>query len=354
MIGVGHAGMSVLGRLGTRDFRLRAHDIDPAKVAGLQALGGLNVEGAPKTFAPVELVTTDLAAAVKGAAVIVVCTYGTAHAEVARQLAPFLEPQQIVVLLQGNFGGALLFRSVLDRNGAAGRGDIAEMDASPFGAKVLGTDRVLLTGKKERWQLAAMPASRTQPILDRIAAAFPGMVAAANLLHTGFSDLGGIFHVGGIITNVGRVESDEAYHFYGSNMTPSVCNLLERLDGERVAVAHAYGIDLPDAKSWLAATYDLPGDTLQGMLHAMVERGYRYAPAPKSLAHRYLSQDAPCVLVPISAFGKAADVATPVTDAAIQIASALTGRDFMKEGRTLEALGLQGKSVEGIAAHVSQ
>jgi len=41
-------------------------------------------------------------------------------------------------------------------------------------------------------------------------------------------------------------------------------------------------------------------------------------------------------------------VTTPVIDGLIALSGATLGQDFVKEGRTLESLGLAGKSVEAI------
>jgi opine dehydrogenase len=349
VIGAGMGGKGLLGQLGASGVRVRACDKVEAQVAGIRAVGGLHVEGkTPRDFAPVELATTDLRAAVDGASVLIVYTYGGDHAEVARQLAPLLVDGQTIVLIQGNFGGALIFRAALKAAGCKATVDVAEMDASPYGVKVMAPDRVHLSGKKESWQMAALPTSRGSAVAARIGHAFPGMVVAPTVLHTGFVDLGGIFHVGGIITNVGRVEGPDPYNFYAANMVPSVCNLLEALDAERLAVAKAYGVDLVPASVWLARTYNLQPNSLHENLKVMSQTRYLNAPAPKSLTHRYLVQDVGCALVPTSELGRVAKVPTPASDGAIAIANALTGRDFRREGRNLHALGLDGLSLAEI------
>jgi hypothetical protein len=55
--------------------------------------------------------------------------------------------------------------------------------------------------------------------------------------------MGGLFPIAGIVTNVSRVEDSESYHFYAANMTPSVCNVIEAMDAERIIVAKAYGVE---------------------------------------------------------------------------------------------------------------
>jgi hypothetical protein len=72
--------------------------------------------------------------------------------------------------------------------------------------------------------------------------------------------------------------------------------------------------------------------------------GYRnqWTPTPRSMAHRYVTEDVPCGLVPMSALGDAVGVATLVIDGLIALSSATLGRDLAREGRNLEHLGLAG------------
>ena len=171
-------GKGLAAQLGIDGLRLRIHDVDDAQVAGIRAAGGLNVEGRDKNFAPIEMATTDLAAAVKGADVLLVSIYGNHHADLALQLAPVLSDGQTIVLIQGHFAGALLFKTALDRAGCKAKVDVAEMDGYPYMLTVKTSDTVLLTTTKKKWQLAAMPQSRTAAVLEKIGSAFPGLVPA--------------------------------------------------------------------------------------------------------------------------------------------------------------------------------
>ena len=104
------------------------------------------------------------------------------------------------MLLQGNFGGALLFRRALEAAGCKVPVDVAEMDASPFGARILAPDQVVLTGLKQEWRLASAPARRINAVFSRVVQAFPGMRPASNLFETGFCDVGAVFHAVGVVT----------------------------------------------------------------------------------------------------------------------------------------------------------
>ena len=108
IIGAGSGGFGLLTNLGCAGYRIRLHDLDDTKLAAIREHGGVDVEHGPRPFAPVDLATTDLAAAVAGADLLIFVTGGTTHAALARAAAPFLEEGQLVLLIQGNTGGALI------------------------------------------------------------------------------------------------------------------------------------------------------------------------------------------------------------------------------------------------------
>lgn len=353
VVGVGMGGKGLLAELGINGFRLRAFDKDDAQVAGIRAAKGIHVDGRAKNFAPVELATTNVAAALEDAKVILASVNGDDHAPLARDLAPHLRDGQIIVLIQGHFGGTLVFRKALDGAGCRAKVQLAEMDGYPYMMTVRAPDRVELTTYKEMYQLVALPASRSKAIVDEIGFAFPGLVAGPNLMQTGLADLGSVFHACGIVTNVGIAEAGKPYNFYAHNMTPSVCNLIEAVDRERVAVAKAYGIETPDVFKWLATTYNRKEMSLHWSMQANAVTHYRYSPAPNSLSHRFLVTDVGSGLVAWSSLGKVAGVATPAIDSVVHIAGALTKRNFFEEGRNLRNLGLEGMVVKEILKFVT-
>jgi len=69
---------------------------------------------------------------------------------------------------------------------------------------------------------------------------------------------------------------------------------------------------------------------------------YQATGTPKSLDHKFITEDVPTGLIPMSALGRAAGVRTPAIDALIETVRNMTGKDFAAEARTLERLGLSG------------
>ena len=151
---------------------------DDTRLAAIRARGGLDVEIDGKTaFSPVERVTTDLAAACGGAAVIAVCTGGTYQAGVARGLAPLMRDGQTVLLIQGNTGGSLAFRRGLDGEGCRAAVDIAVMDNYPYSCWRVSPTRIKPIVTKKGLQIITLSDSDVakmkqlaKPIIDNAVA----------------------------------------------------------------------------------------------------------------------------------------------------------------------------------------
>jgi opine dehydrogenase len=136
-------------------------------------------------------------------------------------------------------------------------------------------------------------------------------------------------------------------------MSPSVCKVAEGIDKERLAIGKALGYDLQSQIQWLKETYSLEGDTLYDVLQSSGVYGGHGADAPKTLSYRYLTEDVPFLLVPVASFGRALGVPCPLIESVVLLAGTINDRDFYKEGRTLEKLGLPGFGLEDIAKTLS-
>ena len=76
--------------------------------------------------------------------------------------------------------------------------------------------------------------------------------------------------------------------------------------------------------------------------------------APKSVTHRYVTEDVPYLLVPMLELASAAGVQAPVVDAVVTMWSAILDRNFREDGRTMKRLGLEGMSVRQIMDHAER
>jgi opine dehydrogenase len=337
---------------------VRLHDIGDAPLAELRARGGIEVEKPDGGgFAPIELATTDLAAAVDGADIIIVVTGGNHQATVATALAALVRDGQLILLIQGNTGGSLMVRRALDAAGCRASVDIAEMDNYPMSCWRPAPTRVKPIVTKRFLQIAAFPGHRGAAVAARLAPLFPTATAAPNVIHTGFTNANAMLHVANCVANAAPIERAQPYRFYAEGVTPAVARLYQAIDAERVAVAAALGATVPSLADWFDRTYGVREANLVETCRKLSTNSdgpYQATGTPKSLEHKYVIEDVPTGLIPMSAIGHAAAVRTPAIDALIAIVRHMTGKDFAAEGRTLDRLGLAGMDAAQIRKAVEQ
>jgi len=351
IVGAGIGGIYLAAELGIAGYKLRLHDIDDARLADIRAFGGIDVEGERDRFAAVERATTDLRSAVDGADIVIIVTGGNAQATVARSLVPVLRDGQVILLIQGNTGGSLIVRRALDEAGCRADVAVAEMDNYPYSCRRLSPTRIRPIVAKRWLQIAAFPGNRIATVHQRLSPLFPQAVAAPNVFYTGFTNANAMLHVANCVANAGRIEGGESYKFYADGVTPAVAHLYQAINRERVAVAAALGAVVPTLEDWFDRVYGVREASLVETCRRLTfntDGPYQATGTPSSLDHKFITEDVPTGLIPMSALGAEAGVPTPTIDALISIVQTMTGNSFAAEGRTLARLGLGGMSAAEI------
>jgi opine dehydrogenase len=356
VIGAGHGGKAMAAHLALMDFHVTLYTRTPGHVAAIAARGGIDLEsydGGPHGFGQLALVTSDMQAALAGADVVMVVVPSSAHAAIAAAAAPFLRDSQIVVLHPGRTCGALEFAKVLADRSCLADVTVAEAETFLYASRSDGPAQTRIFRIKEAVPLAALPATRTQRVLEALHDAYPQYIDGINVLHTGLNNMGAIFHPALTLLNAGRIESTHGdFQFYIDGVTPSVAGVLEVLDRERVTVAASLGIRARSAMDWLEMAYNASGANLNEAIHN--QPGYYGIKAPSTLSHRYIFEDVPMSLVPIAALGQHYGVSVRGMDSIIQLACIIHKTDYWRRGRTPEKLGLAQLSVSELTRYVNE
>src|SRR5436190_871613 len=91
VLGAGHGGLALAAYLSTQGHRVALWNRSPDRLAPVEALGGihLTVPGTSPTFAPIGMATTHMASVLSSTRRVLVAVPASAHAEVARECAPY-------------------------------------------------------------------------------------------------------------------------------------------------------------------------------------------------------------------------------------------------------------------------
>jgi len=354
VLGAGNGGKTMAAHLALMGFKVTLYNRTPESIAPIKARKGIELdgpEGCPHGFGRLHGVTSDMAEAAAEADVLMVVVPATGHAPIAHNLAPHLTDGQIVVLHPGRTGGSLEFHKQLREQGCVADVTVAEAETLLYACRSDGPTQARIFRIKDAVPLAALPATRTQRVLEALADAFPQFIPGETVLHTGLNNMGAIFHPALTLLNAGRIESTGGeFQFYIDGVTPSVAHVLDGLDRERVTVAAAVGIRARTAREWLKLAYNATGDTLYEAIHN--QPGYRGIKAPPTLNHRYIWEDVPMSLVPIAALGERYGVEVKNIQSIIRLACVVHQTDYWRRGRTLDKLGIVQLSVGELDRYV--
>ena len=351
VIGAGNGGQAISGYLALQGYEVALYDIVEEKIAELQKLGGIHLMGRIKGFGKLSCITTDIAEAVKGAEIIMVTTVANAHKAVARSLAPIIEEGQVIILNPGRTCGALVFKQALVENGCTQKFYLGEAQTLVYACRIIENGTVNIIGVKDEVLLAGLPSKDTAYILSKITPMYPSFVAADNVLRTSLENIGAMFHPCVCLFNAATIERHDEFWFY-RDMTDRVAAFIEKFDEERLAVGKAYGIELLGVNDWIKFAYkDTEGDTLCERMKN--NPAYHDIKAPGTIFTRQLTEDIPTGVLPIMELGRAAGVDTPLLASMVTMVEALLGQDLHTNGRTLNRLGLEGKSKAQILDYIT-
>jgi opine dehydrogenase len=315
-------------------------------LTGVKEQGGIQLDvrgdaGVVPGFATIDLATSDIEEALRGAQIIFMVVPSYAQRIFGEMAAPYLQNGQIIVLSPANFGGAMELAQIIEKAGNPADVIIVETECMMYSGFKDGPTSVWVSGYKHGMKAVAFPANRTNSAMTLIRQVYPEWEVAANVMETGLRNVNTVFHAPIMVLNAGRVEAEGEFLFYWDGVTPSVGRVIEAVEAERMAIGKALQLNLTPNRDVLIEWYGHSGCKGDTLSEAMATNPvYEWDDAPKTLRHRFLLEDIPFGMVPMESLGRIAGVPTPNTTAIIELACALVGEDMRKESRTLEYLGL--------------
>jgi opine dehydrogenase len=351
VLGAGHAGRGLAGYLSIHGFDVSLYNRTIANVKNISKISGIKVQGFYDSFAHLSLITDDIAKAIEDRDILIVVVPAQAHTFFAKTMALHLQSGQTILLMPGRTGGALEFAQILRSQSHINRILLGEAQTFSFVSRITGTDSVLVSKVKNSTKVSAFPASHNHRFLRSLRRLPITFSMADDVMETSLDNVGAMLHPTPTILCAGLLESKEGgYNHYHDAISESVGRLIERMDVERINVSREYVSQPVSLLEWLRTTYDAEGTTLCDCIRSI--DAYDDVGSPSSLNHRYVFEDVPTGLVPISYLGRLAGVETPAIDAVINIACQLYDCDFWSSGRNLEDMGLEGLNPSEVSDYV--
>jgi opine dehydrogenase len=346
VIAGGNGGLAMAGYLAYKGFSVNLYNRTQARIQSLIDDPRINLSGSIEGAGTLNLVTSNLKEAIQETDIIMVTAPATGHYDLARLMAPYLDDGQIIVLNPGRTGGALEVYETLRSYGCKKCVIVAEAQTFIYACRATGPKSAKIFSVKQEVALAAIPVVHTKKVIKLLSGAYPQFTPAKNVFETSINNFGAIFHPAPTLLNSGHIERGETFEYYLEGITPSIGQILEQLDNERMRVATALGIKAISARQWLEEAYGAKGESIYEAIQN--NPAYKGLTAPKGLNTRYIYEDVPYSLVPMSSIAGKLGLETPIIDTVIRLANIITGRNFLQEGRTVEKLGLKDMSASQI------
>ncbi len=346
VIGAGNAGHAMAADLALRGFRVRLFELPrfAETLRPVQERGGIELTGVVgEGFARLELITTDIAEAVKDASHLLVVTQALAHEEVAELCAPHVEENQTIILFPGS-AGALQFARTFQDRGVSHKVYVAETVTLPYACRIRGPAWVNVhAGPAVREIIAAFPGQDTQAVIESARAVYPTLYPATHVLETALYNPNILLHPIGVIFNLGRIEySQGEFWMYKEGFTPSVIKILRALESERVAMLRAVGVEPMEFEAYYHFRYQ----------KSWADFATVSSKGPASADTRYISEDIPIGMVLWASLGDMLGIQTPTARSLIHISSVIHDRDYWQGGRTVQKLGLAGMTAGQLTSYL--
>jgi len=150
-----------------------------------------------------------------------------------------------------------------------------------------------------------------------------------NYLEIQLLNMNPIIHPAVLLLNLGRIENQKGkFDFYSEGITKTIAGIIEKIDLERINVGRAWGIELKSLKDIMEITYlSKEPNLFRSLSKSSVHKD---GLAPSNLNTRYIKEDIPYGLAPISNLGEIKGVKTPVIDTLIDLSNILLNEDYRK------------------------
>lgn len=340
VIGAGNSGIAMAAHLSKEGNKVTLWNRSSSTISKLMKTHLIHCDGVVSGDIPIHTVTDNINIALEDPDIILVTTPANSYKELAELIAKNINKSTVIVLNPGRTFGALEFRNIYEKYNMKHRQIIAETQTIIYTCRKTDEDAVNIIAFKDSVLISALDLDSNQSIIDYLPECIKDYFSPAeSMIQTSIGNVGMVLHCAPLLLNAGWTESENnIYKYYYDGITPTVGELINKIDLERVAVSEALGYKVESTQEWLIRTYHVTGNNLYECIQN--NDAYKTIDAPGSLKHRYIFEDVPCGLVPLESIGLKLGLDMSHTTLIIDLASKLMNVNYRKNGRNMEYLDI--------------
>ena len=267
---------------------------------------------------------------------IMIMVQTTYHEELIKRMIPFLRKDQIVLFNPGYLSTAYMLK-----HGARNDVIIVEAESSFIDCRIQQLGHINVSFRNVRNPLGVFPNRRMNEAKEMLELLGFPFEYLSSVVEAALHNPNLIVHTIGAVMSIPRIEKTNGnYYMYHEVFTPSVWNILEQLDNEKMNILERLGfnrlsyVEACKYRNSLDSTMDAKAVFFEYANDPNSVKG------PTSVNSRYFTEDIPQGLVMLESLGKHLKIDTIITTSIIQIASAALGKDLRENGRNLDNLGI--------------
>ncbi|MDP2814288.1 MAG: NAD/NADP octopine/nopaline dehydrogenase family protein, partial [Erysipelotrichaceae bacterium] len=160
------------------------------------------------------------------------------HEDIIKRISPYLKDDQVVLLEPGYLSTAYFLKHSKNRKLI-----VVEAQSSPLDCRIIAPGIVKILFKNERNPIGIYPLSRTSEAENILKEFDYNFIILNSVVEAALHNPNLIVHTIGAIMSIPRIEyTDEEYSMYREVFTPSVWNLVEKLDNEKMDILESLNL----------------------------------------------------------------------------------------------------------------
>jgi len=305
-------------------------------------------------FEFIDCLTTDIKQATSYSDILILPVPSFAQVPLFKKMLPHLSDHQTIVLMPGNYGSLELNQFKNELGYQELKLNFVDAISIPWATRITGNAEIAIFGMKSFLPIAAFPASKTNEIIALLQPIFPlKLTALENVIAAGLENINFGGHPLMTTLNIGLLENFPGkFNYYTDCCSPATAKACAEMDKERLAVGQAMGLSLKTELQAMNELYNMNAQSVYELNKTSETHGSVNS-APDSSKNRYITEDAPYLLVPCVEFAKLMNIDTPIATSVLHLTNAFNEANYFNSGRTLEKMGLSDMSMPEITMAVS-
>lgn len=297
--------------------------------------GIIYIDEGKENIAKIEDITNDYDVAFEfKPEVIIIAVQTNYHEEIVKNIAKYINPNHIVMFTPGYMSTAYILKYCKNNIPV-----VVEAESSVIDCRITKPGELKTLFKNVRNPIGVFPKEKAEETLKKLRNWEYNYILTESVIEAALNNPNLIVHTVGAIMSIPRIEySKGEYWMYKEVFTPSIWNLVESLDNEKMQVLRKLKLNaLPYVEACkIRNSNDLTIDAKK----VFFDYANNSSPkGPNTSDSRYITEDVPQGLVLLESLGCILDVNTPTCSALIEIAGNCLDRNFRKDGRTVKRLG---------------